>query len=216
MANRQMRRNNIPISEEILSEAFEEIKVPFTQKRLYNADMVDNFLTKISADVEHLEKTSKQLLQFYENNKKGRVAETTASSSQPKTEDNELEVMQRLKSKDQRMERMQKQITELFEGAVTKAEGIVDDAELEREQILQDAKMEAERIINEAQKNAYDISRSAEDKIREAKLIKYEMDKRAQEIQSEIVAKANQLDEMKGGLTLMSQKLRGLVENTSA
>ncbi|WP_456363765.1 DivIVA domain-containing protein [Priestia aryabhattai] len=216
MANRQIRRNNKPISEEILSQEFEEIKVPFTQKRLYNADAVDHFLTQISSDVEHLEKTSKQLLQFYENNKNGRVAETTASSTQPKAEENELEMMQRLKSKDQRMERMQKQISELFEGAVTKAEGIVDEAELEKEQILHEAKLEAERIINEAQKNAYEISRSAEEKIREAKLIKYEMDKRAQEIQGEIVAKANQLDEMKGSLTLMSQKLRGLVENTSA
>lgn len=212
MSKSESKKLNKPISEVILNQEFEEIKIPMTQKRLYNADPVDRFLTHISAEVEQLEKASKKLLQFYEKNKNGRVAESNSGPTEEKSEVNETV----LKSKVQRMDRMQNQISALLEDAANKAEIMVSEAVEERDQIVLEAKMEAERIISEAQKNADEISRAAEEKVKEAKLIKYEMKQKAQEVQMEIVSKANQLDEMQDSFTIMSKKLRGLVDETSA
>lgn len=210
------RKTNISISETMITQEFDEIKVPLTNKRLYHADAVDSFLTKTSSDVEQLEKASQRLLQFYEKNKKGRVAESNSGPNDDKDQVDEVEMTQILKAKDQRMDRMQKHMAALFEDAENKAELIVGEAELEKDSILDQAKIEAERIISEAQKNADEISRVAEEKIQQAKLIKYELNERAQEVQSEIVLKANQLDEMTLHFTNMSQKLRGLVNEASA
>ena len=216
MQNKETIKLTKPISEIILNQEFDEVKVPFVNARLYKADPVDRFLTQIASEVEHLEKASKRLLQFYENHKNSRLAESNSGPIEDKTVTNDLEMIQVLKSKEQRMERIQKHMTELLENAENKAETIIADAELERQQIIQQAKLEAEKIISEAQKRAAEISRTAEENIKEAQLVKYEMNKRAQEIQSEIVSKADQLDEMRENLAQMSQKLRGLVKEASA
>lgn len=216
MQNNEENKLTKPISETILSEEFEEVKVPFLNKRLYNADPVDRFLSKMSTEVESLEKASKRLVQFYEKNKSNRVAESNSGPMEEKTQVDDVEMMQVLKSKGQRMDRMQKHIAELFEEAVTKADAVIAEAEVEKNQIIQQAETVAGKIIAEAQKKADEINRVAEDKIKEAKLVKFELNQKAQEIQTDIILKANQLDDMQGNLTEMSKKLRRLVEGTSA
>lgn len=216
MQNNEAKKLTEPISKTILGAEFEEISVPFIKKRLYNADPVDRFLSKMSSEVEHLEKASKRLLQFYENNKNGRVAESNSGPIEDNNTVDDVEMMQVLKAKEQRVERMQKHMTELFEDAESKAEAIIADAELQREHILQQAKLEADRMISNAQQKSDEIIRTAEEKIQEAKLVKQELNQRAQEIQSEIMLKADQLDDMKGNLGQMSLKLRGLVDEASA
>jgi cell division septum initiation protein DivIVA len=154
-------------------------------------------------------------LQFYENNKNGRVAESNSGPLEQKVND-EPEMMQVLKSKDQRMDRLQKHMAEMFEEAEKRAEAIIADAELQKVEIIQQGKAEAEGIISEAQRMADEIKKAAEDKIKEAKLVKYELEQRAQDVQNQIILRAQQLDEMQGSFSEMSQKLRGLVQGASA
>lgn len=204
------------VSAAILGVEFETVKFPLTKDIFYKQSEVDTFLTGVASDVQKLEKATSELYSFYNNYKNGRVAESNAGPTEVKEETSSDEMATVLKSKGQRMDRLQKHMADLLTNAEEKADEIVNDAEMDKERIIREAKIQAEQIISEAQKNADEISRTADERIRQAKEVKYELNKRAREIQDEIASSADKLDELTENLGSASVRLRGLAKEASA
>ncbi len=204
------------ISVEILNVEFETMKFPFSKEIFYKQSEVDTFLTGVVSGVQRLEKATSELYTFYNNYKNGRVAESNAGPTEVKEETTSDEMATVLKSKGQRMDRLQKHMADLLTNAEVKADEIINDAELDKEKIIREAKAQAEQIISEAQKNADEINRTADERIRQAKEVKYELNKRAREIQDEIASSADKLDVLTEHLGSASVRLRGLAKEASA
>lgn len=205
-----------PISELIIAQDFEVVNIPLTKKRLYKADDVDRFLTEISQSVEVLENAAKEVLERYEKLRNSRVAETDPDLGNITVEMNDSEVMQKLRAKEQQIERTKNHMSELLRSAERRADEIVQEAAREVGATISQAQEDAQQIIAEAQQRANEIAKLAEDKVEEAKMVKAQLHESVREMQNEFGLKANEIDSLQQSLNVISQRLRDYSTEKSA